>query len=77
MTSFSAGHIILRPTEPVGSGRPQRQSNPRPPHQGSRALPTELPPAPPPPLPPPWVVKEKQANDNYREPPGIENMVMW
>ena len=28
---------------PVGSGRPQRESNPGPPHQESRALPTELP----------------------------------
>ena len=43
MTSVSAGHIILTPTQPVGSGRPQRESNPEPPHQESRALPTELP----------------------------------
>ena len=43
MTSVSAGHIILTPTQPVGSGRPQQESNPRPPHQESRALPTELP----------------------------------
>ena len=43
MTSVSAGHIILTPIQPVGSGRPQRQSNPGPPHQESRALPTELP----------------------------------
>ena len=51
MTSVSAGHIILTPTQPVGSGRPQRGSNPGPPHQESRALPTELPrPPPPPPL---------------------------
>ena len=42
MTSASAGHIILTPTQPVGSGRPQRESNPGPPHQESRALPTEL-----------------------------------
>ena len=28
MTSISAGHIILTPTQPVGSGRPQRGSNP-------------------------------------------------
>ena len=48
MTSVSAGHVILTPTQPVGSGRPQRESNPGPPHQESRALPTEL---PPPPLP--------------------------
>ena len=40
-----AGHITLTPTHPVGSGRPQRESNPGPPHQESRALPT----APPPP----------------------------
>ena len=32
MTSVSAGHIILTPTQPVGSGRPQRESNPGPPH---------------------------------------------
>ena len=44
MTSVSAGHIILAPTQPVGSGRPQRESNPGRPHQKSRALPTELPP---------------------------------
>ena len=31
MTSDSAGHIILIPTQPVGSGRPQRESNPGPP----------------------------------------------
>ena len=43
MTSVSAGHIILTPTQPVGSGRPLRKSNPGPPHQESRALPTELP----------------------------------
>ena len=28
MTSVSAGHIILTPTQSVGSGRPQRESNP-------------------------------------------------
>ena len=43
MTSISAGHIILTPTQPVGSGRPQRGSNPGPPDQKSRVLPTELP----------------------------------
>ena len=37
MTSVSAGHIILTPTQPVGSGWPQRELNPGPPHQ-SRAL---------------------------------------
>ena len=36
MTSVSAGHIILTPTQPVGSGRPQRESNPGPPHQEQR-----------------------------------------
>ena len=40
MTSVSAGHIIQ--TQPVGSGRPQRESNPGHPHQESRALLTEL-----------------------------------
>ena len=39
MTSVSAGHIIQTPTQPVGSGRPQRESNPGPPHQEWRALP--------------------------------------
>ena len=39
MTYVSAGHIILTPTIPVGSGRPERKSNPRPPHQELRALP--------------------------------------
>ena len=43
MTSVSAGHIILTPTQPVGSGRPQRQSNPGSPNQKLHALPTELP----------------------------------
>ena len=43
MVSVSAGHIILTPTQPVGSGRPQGESNPVPPHQESRALLTELP----------------------------------
>ena len=43
MTSVSAGHIILTPTQPVGSGRPQRESNPGPARQESRALPTKLP----------------------------------
>ena len=46
MTSISAGHIILTPAQPVGSRRPQRGSNPGPPDQVSRALPTE-PPRPP------------------------------
>ena len=44
MTSVSAGHIILTPSQPVGSGRPQREANPGPPHQESSALSTELPP---------------------------------
>ena len=39
MASVSAGHIILTPSQPVGSGRPQRESNPGPPLQESRALP--------------------------------------
>ena len=53
MTSVSAGHIILTPTPRVGSGRPQRESNPGPPHQESRALLTELP-------HPPGVDRERQ-----------------
>ena len=43
MTSISAGHIILTPTQPVGNGRPQRESNPGPPDQEPRALATALP----------------------------------
>ena len=43
MTSVSADHIILTPTQPVASERPQRESNPGPPHQESLALATELP----------------------------------
>ena len=54
MTPVSAGHIILTPTQPVGSGRPQRESNLGPPHQESRALPTELP------RPPKFVHQEPQ-----------------
>ena len=42
MTSVSASHITLTSTQPVGSGRPQRGSNPGHPHPESRALPTEL-----------------------------------
>ena len=45
----SAGHLILTPSQPVGSGRPQWKSNPGPPHQEPRALPTELLRPPPPP----------------------------
>ena len=41
MTSVSAGKILT--DQPVGSGRPQRGSNPGPPYQEARALPTELP----------------------------------
>ena len=40
MASVSSCHIIL--TQPVGSERPQRGSNPGPPDQESSALPTEL-----------------------------------
>ena len=42
MTSVSAGHIILTPTQLVGSGRPQRDSNPGPSQQESRALPSQF-----------------------------------
>ena len=48
MTSVSAGHIILTPTQQVGSGRPLRESNPGPPQQESRALPLSYLPPPPP-----------------------------
>ena len=47
MTSVSAGHIILTPTQSVGRGRPQRESNPAPRHQESCALPNKLPPPTP------------------------------
>ena len=57
MTSVSAGHIILTPTQPVGSGRPRRESNPGPPHQESRALPTELPP----------LIEEKEEEEKEEE----------
>ena len=40
-TSVSAGHIILTPTQPVGSRRPQRESNTGPPSP-SPALPVPL-----------------------------------
>ena len=43
MTSISAGHIILTLPQPVGSGRPQRESKPGPPNQESCDLQTELP----------------------------------
>ena len=46
MSYGSAGHIILTPTQQVGSGRLEWISNPRPPDEESRALPTELPPPP-------------------------------
>ena len=43
MTSVSAGHIILTPTQPIGTVGPQLGSMPGPPHQELCALPTELP----------------------------------
>ena len=42
MASVLAVHIILTSTQPIESGRPQRDSNPGPPDQESRALPIEL-----------------------------------
>ena len=60
MTSVSAVHIILTPTQPVGSG-PQRGLNPGPDHQESRTLSTELPPPPPPP-PPRFVGDREETN---------------
>ena len=44
MNSVSASHIVLTvtPTQPVGSGCPDRGSNPQPPDHKSCALPTEL-----------------------------------
>ena len=44
MTSVSASHIIARPTQSAGSGRPGRGSNPLFPDQESCTLPTEQPP---------------------------------
>ena len=43
MTSVSAGHIILTPTQPVGSRWPKRGLNSGAPYQESRTLSTELP----------------------------------
>ena len=43
MTSVSAGHIILTPKQPVGSGCQEQGSKPRLPDQMTRILPTELP----------------------------------
>ena len=43
MTSISTGHIIMTSTQPVGSSRPQRESNLGPTHQELSSLPTELP----------------------------------
>ena len=48
MISVLAVHIILTPTQPVGSEQQQRRSNPGPPHQDLHALPTELLRPPPP-----------------------------
>ena len=42
MLSVSAGHIILTPTQPVGSGRPQRVSNPGTPQQIAAREKTQL-----------------------------------
>ena len=43
MTAVSAGHIIVTPTQSVRRGCHLWGSKPRPSHQDSRALPTELP----------------------------------
>ena len=72
MTSVSAGHIILTSTQPEGSGRRQRKSNQGPPHQESRALPTELlRPSPPP--PPPTTVQEIAIRTRSEINAGLEN----
>ena len=42
MISVSAGHSVLTPTQPVGSGQSQRGSSPGPPHQESCALPLRM-----------------------------------
>ena len=53
MTSVTDGHIILAPTQPVGSGRWRRESNPWPPDKKSRLYRLSYcsPPLPPAPLP--------------------------
>ena len=66
MTSVSAGPIMLTPTQPVGSGRTQRESNPWPPHQDLHALPTELP-------RPPSAYKVTIKNVHVLSHPTIEN----
>ena len=48
MTSVSASHIILTPTQPVGSRRSQWESNPGPPYQVTRSTDWATP------LPPCW-----------------------
>ena len=60
MTSVSASHIILTPTQPVGCGWPQRESNTGPPLQESRAIPTEL-------LRPPRKRSKMVGRENERE----------
>ena len=79
MPSVSASHNILTPTQPVESVRPQRESNPGPPHQKSRALPTGLPPPPPPPPPPQAICNFTNINNFTVLVPvvfqGIENKV--
>ena len=57
MTSISAGHIILKPTQPVESGWPQRGSNSGLANQESSALPTEL-------TPPPKKKKKKKKKES-------------
>ena len=55
---------LYTPTQPIGSERPQRESNPGPPHQESHALLTELHP------PGDWVrdrVKTGRENEIERE----------
>ena len=67
MIYVSAGHIILTPFQPVWSGRPQRELNPAPPHQESRALPTELTPPPPPSFPEKGEYNEEEEEEDEEE----------
>ena len=41
MNYVSADHIILTPTQPIGSGRPERRLNLESPDEKSHALPPE------------------------------------
>ena len=71
MTFISAGRIIRAPTQPVGSGRPQWESNPGLPHQETRTLPTERL------LIIPWVKKINVLHLRERVPLGVATRTLW